>query len=48
MKKYYLINEDFFDAVDSEMMSSSGLDNVEDIKKNKKYDYDCVMFSVDK
>ena len=43
MKNYYLINEDFFDAVDSEMMSSSALDDVEDIKNDEKYDYDCVI-----
>lgn len=43
MKKYYLINEDFFDAVDSEMVSSSTLDDVEDIKNDEKYDYDCVI-----
>ena len=43
MKKYYLINEDFFDAVDSEMMSSSALDDVEDIKNDEKYEYDCVI-----
>lgn len=43
MKNYYLINEDFFDAVDSEMMSSSALDDVEDIKNNEKYEYDCVI-----
>ena len=43
MKKYCLINEDFFDAVDSEMVSSSTLDDVEDIKNDEKYDYDCVI-----
>lgn len=43
MKNYYLINEDFFDAVDSEMMSSSALDDVEDIKNDEKYEYDCVI-----
>ena len=36
MKKYCLINEDFFDAVDSEMVSSSTLDDVEDIKNDEK------------
>lgn len=43
MKKYYLINEDFFDSVDSEMMSSSALNDVEDIKNDEKYEYDCVI-----
>ena len=43
MKKYYLINEDFFDDVDSEMMSSSALDDVENIKNDEKYEYDCVI-----
>ena len=43
MKNYYLINEDFFDSVDSEMMSSSALDDVEDIKNDEKYEYDCVI-----
>ena len=46
MKKYYLINEDFFDDVDSEMVSNSALDDVEDIKNDgngEKYDYDCVI-----
>ena len=41
-----IINEDFFDDVDSEMMSSSALDDVEDIKNDgngEKYDYDCVI-----
>lgn len=43
MKKYYLINEDFFDDIDSEMISSSVLDDVEDIKNYEKYEYDCVI-----
>ena len=46
MKKYYLINEDFFDDVDSEIVSGSALDDVEDIKNDgngEKYDYDCVI-----
>lgn len=43
MKNYYLINEDFFDAVDSEIISGSALDDVEDIKNDEKYDYDCVI-----
>ena len=41
-----IINEDFFDDVDSEMMSSSALDDVEDIKNDgsdEKYDYDCII-----
>lgn len=43
MKKKYLINEDFFDTVDSEIISSSTLDDIEDIKNDEKYDYDCVI-----
>ena len=43
MKKYYLINEDFFDDVDSEMMTGSALNDVDDIKNDEKYEYDCVI-----
>ena len=34
MKKYYLINEDFFDDVASEIVSESELDDVEDNKND--------------
>lgn len=43
MENYYLINEDFFDDVDSELISSSALDDIEDIKNYEKYEYDCVI-----
>lgn len=43
MKRYCILNEDFFDTVDSEMVTASVSDDVEDIANTEKYEYDCVI-----